>query len=53
MVVFMKELSSACVETFFFYTFQFLGEIETDNLTVSNSEIIIFNFTFKNRDFMK
>lgn len=25
--------------------YRFLGEIETDNLTVSNGEIIILNFT--------
>ena len=32
----------------------FLGEIETDNLTVSNSEIITFDFTVsKNRSLMK
>ena len=33
---------------------RFLGEIETDNLTVSNSEIITFDFTVsKNRIFVK
>ena len=33
---------------------KFLGEIETDNLTVSNGEIITFDFTVsKNRIFMK
>ena len=33
---------------------RFLGEIETDNLTVSNSEIITFDFTVsKNMIFMK
>ena len=32
----------------------FLGEIETDNLTVSNCEIITFDFTVsKNRIFVK
>ena len=32
----------------------FLGEIETDNLTVSNSEIITFDFTVsKNRIFVR
>ena len=32
----------------------YLGEIETDNLTVSNSEIITFYFTVsKNRIFVK
>ena len=32
---------------------RFLGEIETDNLTVSNSEIITFDFTVsKNRIFV-
>ena len=31
-----------------------LGEIETDNLTVSNSEIITFDFTVsRNRIFVK
>ena len=37
---------------FFFYTFyelqRFLGEFETDNLTVSNSEIIAFDFNVSN-----
>ena len=33
---------------------RFVGEIETDNLTVSNSEIITFDFTVsKNRIFVK
>ena len=33
---------------------RFLGEIETDNLTVSNSEIITFDFTVSNiRIFVK
>ena len=33
---------------------RFLGEIETDNLTVSNSEIITLDFTVsKNRIFVK
>ena len=33
---------------------RFLGEIETDNLTVSNSEIITFDFSVsKNRIFVK
>ena len=33
---------------------RFLGEIETDNLIVSNSEIITFDFTVsKNRIFVK
>ena len=33
---------------------RFLGEIETDNLTVSNSEIITFDFIVsKNRIFVK
>ena len=33
---------------------RFLGGIETDNLTVSNSEIITFDFTVsKNRIFVK
>ena len=33
---------------------RFLGEIETDNLTVSNSEIITFDFTVsKNMIFVK
>ena len=33
---------------------RFLGEIKTDNLTVSNSEIITFDFTVsKNRIFEK
>ena len=33
---------------------RFLSEIETDNFTVSNSEIITFDFTvLKNSNFMK
>ena len=33
---------------------RFLGEIETDNLTVSNSELITFDFTVSNnRIFVK
>ena len=33
---------------------RFLGEMEADNLTVSNSEIITFDFTVsKNRIFVK
>ena len=36
-------------DKYFLYTFQlnlrFLGEIETDNINVSNSEIISFEFT--------
>ena len=33
--------------------YRFLGEIETDNLTVSNGEIIIFNFTVSIKGFNK
>ena len=40
----------------FFYTFyelqRFLGEFETDNLTVSNSEIITFDFNVSNIGFL-
>ena len=47
-----------CLSYFSFILFnelwRFLGEIETDNLTVSNSDIISFDFTVsKNRIFVK
>ena len=43
------KLHTCTWKIFFFILFKglwrFLGEIETDNLTVSNSEIITFDFT--------
>ena len=48
------EFVSAISFILFNELFRFLGEIETDNLTVSNSEIITFDFTVsKNRIFVK
>ena len=33
------------------FSMRFLGEIETDNLTVSNIEIIVLNFTVSKQGF--
>ena len=49
---FLSSLFQCCLtlqEKNFLYTFS--GEIETDNLTVSNSEINIFNFIISKKGF--